>query len=284
MRQSGSRSGGAPPAARVRARRVATEALRGHPWSPEYWDDAASRAVAELERGPLPIRPLGERDAAGREAGFVRFTTYGAVGSRSFVSHGVRYLTPRNLIPTGIDLRRQERFVAPGGPNDPPRSRLREGDILLCNSGVASVGRVALFWGCPGDTNIAQHINLIRIDGIDPFYVAAYLQTRFARAQLRRFQSGTGAAGINFAQIRALRIPVPPAEAQAAVRRAYAAMHAAHSAAVQGAGSLPDAEVALPGGTLLQHARELLDRLIARLETYLLDPSEPFHDEPAPSG
>jgi hypothetical protein len=198
--------------------------------------------------------------------GFIHYTTYGAVGRRHFTPGGTRYVGPRNLTPTGVDLRRQERYVAPGGPNDPVRSRLREGDILLCNSGVASVGRPAIFCGYPGPANIAQHINLIRVAGIDPFYVTAYLHTRFARAQLRRFQSGTGAAGINFAQIRALQIPVPPPETQAAVRRAYAAMHALHLAAMRAAAlARSDAD------SLLHQARARLEELIRRLEACLLE-------------
>src|SRR5581483_1102195 len=140
--------------------------------------------------------------------------------------------------------------------------RLREGDILLCNSGVATVGRAALFWGFHGDFTVAQHINRIQVAGIDPFYVTAYLHTSFARAQLRRFQSGTGAAGISFARIRALQIPIPPAPVQAAVRRAYVTMHADHLAAM----------VARDEPGPLEEARVLLADLVRRLEAYLLDP------------
>jgi hypothetical protein len=242
--------------------------LRGHPWNPEFWDSRTAEALAELAAGPWRLAPLGRLDSAGREAGFIRYTTYGAVGSRWFASAGTRYVGPRNLTPTGVDFGRQERYVSPGGPNDPVRSRLEEGDILLCNSGVASVGRPAIFAGYAGPANIAQHVNLIRVAGIDPFYVTAYLHTRFARAQLHRFQSGTGAAGINFDQIRALQIPVPPAKVQARVRRAYRGMHALHLAAV-----------AAPAATgrnveaLREEACLRLVELVQRLEALLLDAS-----------
>lgn len=242
---------------------LSTVDLLGKPWNPEFWDGAATAALEELEAGPWPLAPLGRLDAVGREVGFIRYTTYGAVGRRHFTPGGTRYLGPRNLTPTGIDFSRQERYVSPGGPNDPPRSRLRDGDILLCNSGVASVGRPAIFTGYGQETNIAQHINLIRVEGIDPFYVAAYLHTRFARAQLRRFQSGTGAAGINFDQIRALQIPVLPSAAQEAVRRAYATMHALHLAAVTRRGN---------ARTPLHQARALLEEVIDCLERFLVDP------------
>lgn len=254
---------------------LSVASLRGHPWSPEYWDGAAAAALAELDAGQWPLSSLGRLDARGREVGLIRYTTYGAVGSRRFAIEGTRYLGPRNMTPTGVDFGRQERFVPLGGPNDPARSRLEEGDILLCNSGVASVGRAAIYHGFQGAANIAQHVNLIRVAGIDPLYVAAYLQTRFVRAQLRRFQSGTGAAGINFAQIRALCIPVPPSELQAAVRREYEAMHALHLAALA-AGAGEEREIRS------EQARARLDQVVQRLEALLTRPL--FAASPTPSG
>ena len=44
---------------------------------------------------------------------------------------------------------------------------------------------------------------------------------------------GTGAAGLSYDDIRSLRIPILPAEDQAAVRRAFMRMHAAHVEAAQ---------------------------------------------------
>jgi hypothetical protein len=244
--------------------RLPEASLQGQPWNPEYWDVRTGEVLSSLREGPWPLAPLGRLDAAGAEAGFIRYTTYGAVGRRLFAPAGTRYVGPRNLTPTGVDFRRQERFVPTGGPNDPVRSRLREGDILLCNSGVASVGRPAIFIGYPGAANIAQHINLIRVDGIDPFYVTAYLHTRFVRAQLRRFQSGTGAAGINFAQIRALQIPLAPPEVQASVAIAYRAMHRLHLQALEPSAACDDADA------LRARSLALLGDLVRRLEGLLV--------------
>ena len=43
------------------------------------------------------------RDVDGHDVGFLSYTTYGAVGGREFLPSGVRYLTPKNLTPTGVD-------------------------------------------------------------------------------------------------------------------------------------------------------------------------------------
>ena len=112
----------------------------------------------------------------------IEFTTYGQVGSREFAKSGVRLLTPANLVTTkdgyviGVDISSPERFVPPGSRNDPARSRLRKGDLLLSNSGVGCIGRPAVFYS-DEPCNISQHINLIRVKGIEPEYLAAVSYT-----------------------------------------------------------------------------------------------------------
>jgi len=143
----------------------------------------------------------------------IEFTTYGQVGSREYSESGVRLLTPANLavtsegLVTGVDIHAPERSVPEGSRNDPPRSRLRKGDLLLANSGVGCIGRAAVFYA-DEPCNISQHINLIRLRGIEPEYVAIYLQTRFGRLQIHREKCGVGACGINFNRIRSIVIPV----------------------------------------------------------------------------
>ncbi len=174
---------------------------------PAYYDSAFVENQRFLESLPNTVR-LGD---------LIEFTTYGQVGSRECSESGVRLLTPANLpvaedgLVTGVDVHNPERFVPEGSRNDPPRSRLRKGDLLLANSGVGCIGRAAVFYS-DEPCNISQHINLIRLRGIESEYVAAYLQTRFGRLQIDREKCGVGACGINFSRIRSILIPVLPQE------------------------------------------------------------------------
>jgi len=143
----------------------------------------------------------------------IEYTTYGQVGRRELSDSGVRLITPASFVMTedgyisGVDIRNPERFVASGSHNDPPRSRLRKGDLLLVNSGVGCIGRAAVFYG-DEPCNISQHINLIRLKGIEPEYLAVYLQTKYARLQIAREKCGVGACGINFDRIKSILVPV----------------------------------------------------------------------------
>lgn len=156
---------------------------------------------------------------------FIEYTTYGQVGWRDLDGTGVRLITPANFVKTedglvpGIDLDAC-RSVGAGSRCDPPRSRLRKGDLLLVNSGVGCIGRAAVY---PSDepANVSQHINLIRLKGIEAEYLAVCLQTRYARLQIAREKCGVGACGINFEGIRSILVPILPEEERLRVARQY---------------------------------------------------------------
>lgn len=156
----------------------------------------------------------------------IEYTTYGQVGRRELADSGVRLITPANFVMTedgytsGLDIHSPERFTAPGSRNDPPRSRLRKGDLLLVNSGVGCIGRAAVFYG-DEPCNISQHVNLIRVRVIEPEYLAVYLQTSYARLQIAREKCGVGACGINFDRIKSILVPVLPEEVRRDVCRRY---------------------------------------------------------------
>ena len=176
---------------------------------PAYYDPKFTENLRFLTSLPNVV-PFGD---------LIEYTTYGQVGSREYTESGIRYLTPANLAAAGVSLS-PERFVAPGSRNDPPRSRLQKGDLLLANSGVGCIGRAAVFYS-DEPCNISQHVNLIRLRGIEPQYMAVYLQTRFARLQIAREKCGVGACGINFDRIKSILVPVLPDPIRAEIAREY---------------------------------------------------------------
>ena len=162
----------------------------------------------------------------------IEYTTYGQVGAREYTESGVRLLTPANLTTTsdgyvtGINLHSPERFVKSGSRNDPPRSRLQKGDLLLANSGVGCIGRAAVVKKLDEPCNISQHINLIRVTGIEPEYLAVYLQTRFAKLQIHREKCGVGPCVINFDRIKSILVPILPEDLRREIVKGYARLPA----------------------------------------------------------
>lgn len=223
-----------------------------HPmrWNPEFWSPQWGDIYeALMERCPFEVRQLGEfiPEKVIRFGQEVPGITYGQVGERVYppkgtkfkISNGqvtlklpdgtkvagVAYLQVRNLRRTGIDIFAsppEKRYIAEGSRNDPIRSRLMPGDLLLVNGGIGSLGRCAVAPNNIGLVNISQDIDRIVLEGIRPEWVVAFLQSRYGASQMSRWLSGaTGQVKIDFKEIRRLRIPVPDQKIQEAIAHQY---------------------------------------------------------------
>lgn len=182
---------------------------------PAYYDAAYARNEVFLRSLPHVVE-FGD---------LIEYTTYGQVGHREFSESGVRYLTPANLKPDADGLVPRvslspERFVTPDSWNDPPRSRLKRGDLLFSNSGVGCIGRTAVFY-LDEPANVSQHLNVIRVRAVQPEYLAVYLQTKFARLQIEREKCGVGPSGLNFNRIRRIHIPILDEETRSTIADHY---------------------------------------------------------------
>jgi len=168
---------------------------------------------------------------------YITFTTYGQVGARDYSSSGVVHLSPANLpivdgIITGINFEIRKKYVTEGGRSDPPRSRLKHGDILLSNSGVAATGRPAIYLCSNKKVNISQHINLIRLsENINKYFVVVYLNTSFAQLQMDRFKTSVGPTALTFDEIKSIKIPSLDTKIQSNIESQFMIIHDIHKRA-----------------------------------------------------
>ena len=200
---------------------IPTERLRGERWDPHWWLWPGREC---LDQCPWPVRPLGD---------FIEHLTYGPVlpGRRPEpVAAGVVVINQKQLRPTGLDLS-DAVCVAPGSAFDPPRCRVQAGDILMARCGAGSLpqAKLAIVEGDFAGT-VSCFVDIVRVRGMEPSYVAAFLKSRYGRGQIGRALNGVGTPNISFGEIRALRIAVPSREVQAAVARRWRQMARAHRA------------------------------------------------------
>lgn len=163
--------------------------------------------------------------------------TYGQVGARKLSTRGtVRYLQVINIRDTGIDFALKPDRIADGSHNDPERSRVRESDILFTNNAFRGtetlIGRCVVVARNYGKVNISQHIDRIRVAGINPFYVCAILKSRFGMLQVQREMHGVDAMTISFIRIRQFLIPPAPVSVQSEIERQYREMSKCHDRAM----------------------------------------------------
>ncbi len=187
-------------------------ALRAQRWDPRFWQ---GRAAVRRLAGRLRLIPLGE---------YICHLTYGPIvtGSRpQHVEAGVPVIRQGNIAETGLD-ERTLLCVAPAGVYDPPRSRVRPGDLLLSRSGAGALGRnrLAVYLG-NGPANVGCFVDLIRLEGLNPFYAWFFFKTQLGREQIAAYANGVGTPNISFGEIRALQIAALPAAEQDALERRY---------------------------------------------------------------
>ena len=191
---------------------VEQRALRAHRWDPRFWQ---GRAAVRRLTGRLRLVPLGE---------YICHLTYGPIvtGSRpQHVEVGVPVIRQGDIAETGLD-ERALLCVAPAGAHDPPRSRVRSGDLLLSRSGAGALGRnrLAVYLGNE-PANVGCFVDLIRLEGLNPFYAWFFFKTRLGREQIAAYANGVGTPNISFGEIRALQVAVLPSAYQESLERRY---------------------------------------------------------------
>ena len=191
---------------------VEQRALRCQRWDPRFWQ---GRAAVRRLAGRLRLVPLGE---------YICHLTYGPIvtgGRPQHVEAGVPVIRQGDIAETGLD-ERAVLCVAPAGAHDPPRSRVRSGDLLLSRSGVGALGRnrLAVYLGS-GPANVGCFVDLIRLEGLNPFYAWFFFKTRLGREQIAAYANGVGTPNISFGEIRALQIAAVPTAYQDGLERRY---------------------------------------------------------------
>ncbi len=165
---------------------------------PAYWHPAYDRVLRQCS---LPLRPLGE---------FITHITYGAIvtGRRpQHVDGGLPLIGQGAMRISGVDLR-DLIAVDPESPWAIERARVRRGDLLIARSGAGSLERNRLaVYHCDTPAVVDCFVDIVRLEGIDPDYVAAFLRTRFGWAQIHRLLNGVGPANLSFDEIRSLQVP-----------------------------------------------------------------------------
>ena len=210
------------------------ELNRHNRWNAGYFEERFRQNEKKLKR--LHSVKLGEFIPDELPDGS-KGITYGQVGARKLSPRGsVRYLQVINIRDTGIDFAVKPDRIAEGSHNDPERSRVAAEDILFTNNAFRGtetlIGRCVVVPRDYGKLNISQHIDRIRVVGINPFYVCCFLRSQIGSLQVQRVMHGVDAMTISFGRIRAIRIPPMSVASQDEMERQYRNMSKFHDRAM----------------------------------------------------
>ena len=246
-------------AAMVRVDKTLKETMEEKPsgrWDPEYWHPDSQDLFNDISK-KLTLKTIGD---------FITLITYGQVGQRVYDEKGdVDYIQTINIQDTGINYEVKKAKIKSGSHNDPPRSRLKNGDLLMGNSGMGGLGKATLFLDKKRKVNISQDIDILRFKKINPHFVATYLKTAFGNKQIWTRSKGVGAPKIAFDEVKAIKIPELSESIQKNIESGYKKMSALHDKAIEAKKKGDEAGYKKN----IEKAEAMLRELIARTEAVI---------------
>jgi hypothetical protein len=152
---------------------------------------------------------------------FLAFLTDGTLVTPKYVAQGIPFLSSSDIDPFVIS-QPIEKFISQAEHAGLRHCQPQAGDVLMSKSGRIGSCAVVPASIKKGDWNIYEGVALLRIEGIDPNYVAAFLNSRYGYSQIRRELKGVAQPHLHLEDIRRLFIFVPGDENMAGIAEAVA--------------------------------------------------------------
>jgi hypothetical protein len=134
------------------------------------------------------------------------------------------YFTVDFIMPNGYDISSLV-FASDNSYKRLQRSTLKLGDIAIAGSGQGSVGK-SFIYRYQYEKAIVGDLFIIRTTkSISPYYLQVYLQTKYGKLQIQRFESGvSGQTHINKQEIEEFLIPLVKDKIQEQIELRYQQM------------------------------------------------------------
>jgi type I restriction enzyme, S subunit len=135
-------------------------------------------------------------------------------GQRVYRDHGRPFVRSQN-VGWGSLLLDEVAFIDESTHSTFPDTEIQMDDVLLNITG-ASIGRSALADSRLVGGNVNQHVCIIRSNPRElvPGLLNLFLLSARGQHQIDSFQAGSNRQGLNFGQVRSMRMPLPPTEAE----------------------------------------------------------------------
>jgi len=142
-------------------------------------------------------------------------TLYGK--DRKFSKSGIKFLHATNITDLGIDYARDEKFIDPKSKMYSPEAHARLGDLVFVRVGVGCAGRIAIVDSREKEGVVTDYLHIFRVKGTNPYFLVAYLKTRFGKDSINLLKHGVGTISINKTDLLSLPIPIVPVHIQQAI-------------------------------------------------------------------
>lgn len=130
-------------------------------------------------------------------------------GESVYQDHGIVFIRSQNVLFGNLILD-DVAYISEKIHSGMKGSKVFGGDVLLNITG-ASIGRCAVVPNSFPESNVNQHVCIIRpLSSLCNNFLSICLSSDYGQDQIMRFQAGGNREGLNFEQIRSIKIPFPP--------------------------------------------------------------------------
>lgn len=171
----------------------------------------------EIER---MLNNISTKSIAEISSSIVNFGAYSLCNYIVWRDSGVPYLNVENIKEGYIDLDNLK-FIDEKVNDILSKSKVKEGQIILPMAGT--IGNAALAYNLPVKTNSNQATAKITLRNISPFFVVAFLNSRYGKLQTIREIVSSVQSNIFLWQIKNFRVPIISTEKQEEIGRIWMA-------------------------------------------------------------
>lgn len=130
-------------------------------------------------------------------------------GRATYLFQGIPLIRSQNVLWGTLNLQ-DVAFISQEQHDKMRATHVRPGDVLLNITG-ASIGRSCVVPQSITCANVNQHVCIIRTtNSLSSDYLCHYLNSQFGQQQIAMLQAGGNRQGLNFEQVAALKVPLPP--------------------------------------------------------------------------
>lgn len=188
-------------------------------------------------------------------------------GKSTYLSEGIPFIRSQNVWPYGLKLDNIA-YISEEQHEKMSRTKVHPLDVLLNITG-ASIGRSTYVPGDFPESNVNQHVCIIRTPRlIYHEFLSSFLNSPIGQDEIFSTQSGVTREGLNYTQIRGMRMPLPPQEEQQEIVRQVDSLFKQAD------------EIGKQVATATQSAEQITQSILAKAFSGELVPQDP-NDEPA---
>lgn len=147
-----------------------------------------------------------------------RLITDGDHGSADYADEGIPFLLSENIRDGWVNYSNC-RYITPTHALTLKRSRLAEGNVLITKTGVY-FGKSAVVPNEMDGANTIAHVGVMKLkDGIDPYYLSTFMNSKFGQAQLRRRGIKATRPEIKLLEFADIQVGIPTSSFQDKIRQ-----------------------------------------------------------------